>query len=356
MASQTTNLNLVKPAYGESADVAVFNGNMDLIDAFAGTVSSGKAAKSEAIKNITRNGTTFTATRADGTTFTFTQQDYDHFSWSDITNKPSYYDGAAIKNITRSGTTFTATKMDGTTFTFTQQDNNTTYNLISRGSGAGLAPGLPSGSGTTKYLREDGSWQVPPNSVYTLPLAANGTRGGVQLGYSTNGKNYAVQQSSEKLYVNVPWVDTNTDTNTWRPVQNNLTSESTTDCLSANMGRYLSNKMSAVGHYYSTSVVTKSVASGTFVDMGSLTIDGPGRWLCIARLKFPASSTCSHMLRIGDEIQSEAVNYSNYTCTLNGQRWYHVSEATSVTFGARQDSGSSQNVEGYMFAIRLCPT
>lgn len=32
---------------------------------------------------------------------------------------------AAIKNITRSGTTFTATRQDGSTFTFTQQDNNT---------------------------------------------------------------------------------------------------------------------------------------------------------------------------------------------------------------------------------------
>lgn len=31
----------------------------------------------------------------------------------------------AIKNITRNGTTFTATCCDGTTFTFTQQDNNT---------------------------------------------------------------------------------------------------------------------------------------------------------------------------------------------------------------------------------------
>ena len=31
----------------------------------------------------------------------------------------------AIKNITRSGTTFTATRCDDTTFTFTQQDNNT---------------------------------------------------------------------------------------------------------------------------------------------------------------------------------------------------------------------------------------
>jgi hypothetical protein len=33
-------------------------------------------------------------------------------------------DASAIANITRSGTTFTATKRDGSTFTFTQQDNN----------------------------------------------------------------------------------------------------------------------------------------------------------------------------------------------------------------------------------------
>lgn len=32
-----------------------------------------------------------------------------------------------IRNISRSGTTFTATRTDGSTFTFTQQDNNTTY-------------------------------------------------------------------------------------------------------------------------------------------------------------------------------------------------------------------------------------
>lgn len=32
---------------------------------------------------------------------------------------------SAIRNITRNGTTFTATRQDGTTFTFTQQDNNT---------------------------------------------------------------------------------------------------------------------------------------------------------------------------------------------------------------------------------------
>ena len=38
----------------------------------------------------------------------------------------------AITNITRSGTTFTATRVDGTTFTFTQRDNNTTYTFTNK--------------------------------------------------------------------------------------------------------------------------------------------------------------------------------------------------------------------------------
>lgn len=45
---------------------------------------------------------------------------------------------------------------------------------------------------------------------YSLPLAATSTRGGIQLGYSQNGRNYPVQLSGEKAYVNVPWTDTNT--------------------------------------------------------------------------------------------------------------------------------------------------
>ena len=63
------------------------------------------------------------------------------------------------------------------------------------------------GTGTTKYLRQDGTWGTP-GGTYSLPLAANGTRGGVQIGYSSSGKNYAVQLSNEKMYVNVPWTDT----------------------------------------------------------------------------------------------------------------------------------------------------
>ena len=46
------------------------------------------------------------------------------------------------------------------------------------------------------------------DTVYTLPLSADGTRGGVQIGYAENGKNYPVELSSEKMFVNVPWVNT----------------------------------------------------------------------------------------------------------------------------------------------------
>ena len=40
---------------------------------------------------------------------------------------------------------------------------------------------------------------IPP--AYSLPLAANGTRGGIQIGYTASGANIPVQLSSEKAYV-----------------------------------------------------------------------------------------------------------------------------------------------------------
>ena len=53
-----------------------------------------KAAKSEAIKNITRSGTTFTATRTNNTTFTFTQQD------NNATTGTTYAAGSCPNNTT----------------------------------------------------------------------------------------------------------------------------------------------------------------------------------------------------------------------------------------------------------------
>lgn len=50
------------------------------------------------------------------------------------------------------------------------------------------------------------SWAAPTS--YTLPLAADGTRGGIQIGYVENAQNYPVELTAEKAFVNVPWTDT----------------------------------------------------------------------------------------------------------------------------------------------------
>ena len=77
---------------------------------------------------------------------------------------------------------------------------------------------------------------------YSLPLAASGTRGGVKVGYTESGKNYPVELSSEKMYVNVPWTDTvytltlaaiNTVTSTTGDM---ISANSTIDCGSVTWG------------------------------------------------------------------------------------------------------------------------
>lgn len=61
-------------------------------------------------------------------------------------------------------------------------------------------PTIPSLSG---YATE--SWVTSKNYLTSIPAATNSVYGGIQIGYSTNGKNYAVQLSDGKAYVYVPW-------------------------------------------------------------------------------------------------------------------------------------------------------
>lgn len=77
---------------------------------------------------------------------------------------PNFDTSNAIVSITRSGTTFIATHLNGGTDTFTQQDNDTTYNVVST-SENGLVSKLPTENATTKFLRGDGNWEVPPGVI-----------------------------------------------------------------------------------------------------------------------------------------------------------------------------------------------
>lgn len=79
----------------------------------------------------------------------------------------------------------TATTADGTTTTFVSSVTQDANGVIT----------------VTKQA-------MPTYNNYNLPLAASGTRGGIQIGYTQSEQNYPVQLSNEKAYVNVPWTDT----------------------------------------------------------------------------------------------------------------------------------------------------
>lgn len=66
-------------------------------------------------------------------------------------------------------------------------------------------PTIPSLSG---YATQN--WVTSQGYLTSIPAATSSTYGGIQIGYATSGKNYAVQLSNGKAYVNVPWTDTNT--------------------------------------------------------------------------------------------------------------------------------------------------
>lgn len=60
---------------------------------------------------------------------------------------------------------------------------------------------------------ESSSWsswtEIGAGGITSIPQASSSALGGIKIGYSDNGRNYAVElDSSGKAYVNVPWTDT----------------------------------------------------------------------------------------------------------------------------------------------------
>lgn len=146
-------------------------------------------------------------------------------------------------------------------------DNNTTYsNFVKSGSGAkaGLVPAPSTTAGTTKYLREDGTWVVPPNTTYSAATtSANGLMSSADKtkldGIATGANKYTHPSYTAKTsgfykvtidatgHVSATTAVAKADitnlgipaSNTWRGIQDNLTSTATDQSLSANQGRLL---------------------------------------------------------------------------------------------------------------------
>jgi phage protein U len=111
---------------------------------------------------------------------------------------------------------------DGTEITITSTDTNTTYSV---GDG-----GLTQKNFTTTLKNKLDGIAASANN-YSLPEATATVRGGIELFSNTDqsvaansvsataGRTYGIQlNSSGQAVVNVPWSDTNTDTNTFRTV------------------------------------------------------------------------------------------------------------------------------------------
>lgn len=120
-------------------------------------------------------------------------------NYNNLTNKPAIPSvGNGTVTIKQAGTikgSFTMNQSDDYTIELT--DNNTTYSAVTT-----TASGLMTASDKTKL-----NGIAANANNYSLPAATSSTRGGVKTGYSANGKNYPVQLSNEKMYVNVPWND-----------------------------------------------------------------------------------------------------------------------------------------------------
>lgn len=88
-------------------------------------------------------------------------------------------DATYVKSVTASGRTVTVTKGNGTASTFTTQD--TTYGNMSGATTsaagkAGLVP-APALGASNRYLRSDGTWQVPPDTNTTYSVATHSANG-----------------------------------------------------------------------------------------------------------------------------------------------------------------------------------
>ena len=97
-----------------------------------------------------------------------------------------------------------------TNITATYQDADGTIDLVSTNTTYSVGDGGLTQKNFTSTLKTKLDGIATSANNYSLPAGSSSVRGGFKIGYTENGKNYPVEVSSEKMYVNVPWTDNNT--------------------------------------------------------------------------------------------------------------------------------------------------
>lgn len=183
-------------------------------------------------------------------------------------------------------------------------------------------PTIPSLSG---YATQN--WVTSQGYLTSIPAATSSTYGGIQIGYTTSGKNYAVQLSNGKAYVNVPWTDTNT---TYSAGTNISISGTTINCT------------------YTLPTASSSVLGG--VKVGSNITLSSGT---ISLSKSNVTSALGYTPANTSDIPKIPIALPNpYALTINGTSYTGssaVSISTSKPLGVRMLTSSTVNA-GYSYS------
>lgn len=193
-----------------------------------------------------------------------------------------------------------------------RDDANNTYSVFKKsgtGAASGLVPAPSTTAGSTKYLREDGTWAVPPNTdtnttytagtgldlsstVFSLSTsgATAGTYGPTQNVSGANGNTIKVPKITVDAYGRVTSiteytytsVDTNTDTNTTYTAGTGL-SLSTSNAFS------LATSGATAGTYGATANVSGS--NGSTIKVPKITVDAYGRVTSITEYTYTSVDT-----------------------------------------------------------------
>lgn len=188
------------------------------------------------------------------------------------------------------------------------------------------------------------SWtEIGAGGITSIPQASSSALGGIKIGYSDNGKNYAVElDSSGKAYVNVPWTDTNTTYNVATTSANGLMSSSD------------KSKLDGIQAGADAVSFSRSLSSGTKI--GTININGTNTDIYAPTAGEPvkygvATSTTLGLVRIGYPESGK-----NYPVELNSSNQMYVNVPwtdRNTTYSA----GTGLSLSGTTFSLgKATPT
>lgn len=194
---------------------------------------------------------------------------------------------------------------------------------------------------------ESSSWsswtEIGAGGITSIPQASSSALGGIKIGYSDNGRNYAVElDSSGKAYVNVPWTDTNTTYNVATASANGLMSSSD------------KSKLNGIQAGADAVSFSRSLSSGTKI--GTININGVNTDIYAPTAGEPveygvATSTTLGLVRIGYPESGK-----NYPVELNFSNQMYVNVPwtdNNTTYSA----GAGLSLSGTAFSlVKATPT